>query len=541
MSSLPARSSKHPLRFATLAATMALAFAASPVSTSWAQADTPATSPLAAALPSFSPLVKKVMPAVVNISANIKPGADTSDDQDQDSLDNGGGDDDQDQDQGPDVGPQQRGFPQSPFDEMLRRFFEQQGRGGQGQGQAPRSTEHSVALGSGFIIDPTGYVVTNNHVVQNADKVTVIFQDASEHTAKIIGRDTKTDLALLKIDAPKPLPYVSWGKSENEQVGDWVLAVGNPFGLGGSVSPGFVSARGRDIHAGPYDDFLQIDASINRGNSGGPTFNLNGEVVGINTAIYSPNGGSVGIGFAIPSDLAKPVIDQLREHGKVDRGWLGVQIQQVTPEIAKSLGLPKEEGALVADVTAGGPAAKAGFQQGDVILSFNGHDINKVRDLPIVVAETPVGQAAKVHVWRKSGETDLSATIAQMPDNPQVALNTHGGNQNGTATPSENSTAMGLHLSPLNSDLRQRLHIGKDVKGVVVTSVADNSPLADLGLQRGDVIESVNQKATTSPQEVASALSDAKNAKGNQNVLILLNRNGVNQYVALSLGNQDNG
>ena len=547
MSLLPVRSSKLPLRFATLAATVALALAASPVSPSWAQADTPANSPLAAALPSFSPLVKKVMPAVVNISANIKPGADTGDDQDQQGLDNGGGDDDQDQDQGPDAGPQQRGFPQSPFDEMLRRFFEQQGRGGQGGqgqggGQAQRPNEHSVALGSGFIIDPTGYVVTNNHVVQNADKVTVIFQDASEHTAKIIGRDTKTDLALLKIDAPKPLPYVSWGKSDNEQVGDWVLAVGNPFGLGGSVSAGIVSARGRDIHSGPYDDFLQIDAPINRGNSGGPTFNLNGEVVGINTAIYSPNGGSVGIGFAIPSDLAKPVIDQLREHGKVDRGWLGVQIQQVTPEIAKSLGLPKEEGALVADVTAGGPAAKAGFQQGDVILSFNGHDINKVRDLPIVVAETPVGQAAKVHVWRKSGETDLSATIAQMPDNPQVALNKSGsGNNGGGTATAQNSSAMGLHLAPLNSDWRQRLHIGKDVKGVVVTSVADNSPLADLGLQRGDVIESVNQKATTSPQEVASALSDAKNAKGNQNVLILLNRNGVNQYVALSLGNQDNG
>jgi serine protease Do len=551
MSLLPARPPKQPLRFATLAAGVALALATAPVSASWAQADTPATSPIAGALPSFSPLVKKVMPAVVNISANIKPGADVSDDEDQqDDMDNGGGngggDDDQDQGQpAPHAGPQQ-GFPQSPFDEMLRRFFEQQGRGGgqgqgQGQGQAPHANEHSVALGSGFIIDPTGYVVTNNHVVQNADKVTVIFQDGSEHAAKIIGRDTKTDLALLKIDAPKPLPFVNWGKSDNEQVGDWVLAVGNPFGLGGSVSPGFVSARGRDIHAGPYDDFLQIDASINRGNSGGPTFNLNGEVVGINTAIYSPNGGSVGIGFAIPSDLAKPVIDQLREHGKVDRGWLGVQIQQVTPQIAKSLGLPKDEGALVADVTAGGPAAQAGFQQGDVILSFNGHDISKVRDLPIVVAETPVGQVAKVHVWRKSGETDLSATVAQMPDNPQVAMNSQGGDNSGNPATAQNSSAMGLHLAPLNSDWRQRLHIAKDVKGVVVTSVADNSPLADLGLQRGDVIESVNQKATTSPQDVASALTDAKNAKDNQNVLILLNRNGVNQYVALSLNAQDNG
>jgi serine protease Do len=528
MSSLPARLSTHRLRLATFGAGVALALAFSPLAQAQTAPPADAASPLVGALPSFSPLVKKVMPAVVNVSATLKPGADTSDEI-------GGDDQDQDQDQGPDAGPNQ-GFPQSPFDEMLRKFFEQQGR------PMPQTHEHTMALGSGFIIDPTGYIVTNNHVVQNADKVTVIFQDNSEHPAKIIGRDTKTDLALLKIDAPKPLPYVSWGDSDGEQVGDWVLAVGNPFGLGGSVSPGFISARGRDIHAGPYDDFLQIDASINRGNSGGPTFNLNGQVVGINTAIYSPNGGSVGIGFAIPSDLAKPVIDQLREHGKVERGWLGVQIQQVTPEIAKSLGLPKNEGALVADVTPGGPAAKAGFQQGDVILSFNGHEIEKVRDLPIVVAETKVGDVAKVHVWRKAGETDLSPTIAQMPENPQIAMTGHGGDNggdNGGAT-AQNSSAMGLHLAPLTGDWRQRLHIAKNVKGVVVTSIADNSPLADLGLQRGDVIEQVNQKAVATPGEVVTALNEAKNAKG-QNVLILLNRNGINQYVALSLSNQGNG
>src|SRR5579863_7810123 len=410
-------SSSQRLHFATLAAGVALTLAFSPLARA---ADTPAAaSPLAAALPSFAPLVKKVMPAVVNISATLKQDAVPSDDSDSD----------QDQ-SGPDAGPGPfRNFPQSPFDEMLRRFFEQQGR------PMPREhAERTVALGSGFIIDPSGFVVTNNHVVQNADKVTVIFQDDSQHPAKVVGRDNKTDLALLKIDAPKPLPYVSWGDSSSEEVGDWVLAVGNPFGLGGSVSPGFVSARGRDIHAGPYDDFLQIDASINRGNSGGPTFNLDGQVVGINTAIYSPNGGSVGIGFAIPSSLAKPVIDQLRDHGKVERGWLGVQIQQVTPEIAKSLGLPKDQGALVADVTPSGPAAKAGFKQGDVILSFNGKEIDKVRDLPIVVAETKVGDVAQVHVWRKSGETDLTPKIAQMPENPQIAMNGRGNNNDNGPT-----------------------------------------------------------------------------------------------------------
>ncbi|HUB97232.1 MAG TPA: Do family serine endopeptidase, partial [Stellaceae bacterium] len=346
-------------------------------------------------LPSFSPLVKRVLPAVVNVSVTMKNDVNSSDDSIQ-------GDDQGDQDQsgpGDQSGPN---FPASPFDQFLRRFF-QQGPNGmpmpeQGQGVA------RMALGSGFIIDPQGYIVTNNHVVENADKVTVIFQDNSKHPAKIIGRDPKTDLALLKIDAPQPLPYVSWGDSDALKVGDWVLAVGNPFGLGGTVSSGIISARGRDIHAGPYDDFLQIDASINRGNSGGPTFNLQGQVVGINTAIYSPNGGSVGIGFAIPSDLAKPVIEQLEEHGKVARGWLGVQIQEVTPEIAKGLGLPKAEGALVADVTKDGPAEKVGIKQGDVIVGYDGHDIAKLRDLPLAVAETQVGQTASVKVWRNGQE-----------------------------------------------------------------------------------------------------------------------------------------
>src|SRR5258708_6189270 len=266
-------------------------------------------------LPSLAPIIQKVSPAVVNVSVVLKS----------DQAAAMGGDD---QESGPDSGPG-GAFPPSPFDQFLKRFFEQQQGRGPNVPRPPQAGQH-VALGSGFIIDPQGYVVTNNHVVGEAGAITVIFQDDTKHPAKIIGRDPKTDLALLKIETSKPLPYVSWGDSDAARVGDWIMAVGNPFGLGGSVTTGIISARGRDIHSGPFDDFLQLDAPINRGNSGGPTFNQQGQVIGINTAIYSPNGGSVGIGFAIPSNLAKTVVAQLREHGKVDRGWLGVQIQEMT-------------------------------------------------------------------------------------------------------------------------------------------------------------------------------------------------------------------
>ena len=521
------RSRFRRVRAAALATTVGFSLAFAPLA--WAETTPPAPmaqaqAPAAMPLPSFAPLAKHVLPAVVNISVTEKPGTPTDDEQDASP----------DQDQGP-----QQGFPPSPFDEFLRRFFEQQNPNGLPRQMHPEHGVQRVALGSGFIIDPTGYVVTNNHVVQNADKVTVIFQDNTKHPAKVIGRDTKTDLALLKIDAPQPLPYVSWGDSNAAQVGDWVLAVGNPFGLGGTVSTGIISARGRDIHSGPYDDFLQIDASINRGNSGGPTFNLNGQVVGINTAIYSPNGGSVGIGFAIPSGLAKPVIDQLRQHGKVERGWLGVQIQEVTPEIAKGLGLPKSEGALVADVTPGGPAAKAGLKQGDVIESFNGHAINKVRDLPLVVAETPVGEKAKVEVWRDKKQVSLDASIGQMPENQQVAQNDRGSGEQ-QAEPSHSMTALGLKLAPLNERLRREANVPKNVKGVVVTDVTDDSPLAELGIQPGDVIQAVNQQPVTTPKQVADKLKEVQSGK-DKNVLLLINRHGTNQYLALSMSNGDNG
>jgi serine protease Do len=471
------------------------------------------TPPSAAAtiqLPSFAPIVKRVLPAVVNISVTEK--ASPSDfNMEEDNA-------------GPDQNPFQ-GFPPSPFDEFLRRFFQQQERGG----ASPIPEGKRIALGSGFIIDPAGYIVTNNHVVENADSVTVIFQDNSRHPAKVIGRDPKTDLALVKIESKKPLPYVTWGDSGASEIGDWVLAVGNPFGLGGTVSPGVISARGRDIHAGPYDDFLQIDASINRGNSGGPDFNLNGQVIGINTAIYSPNGGSVGIGFAIPSSLAKPVIEQLREHGKVERGWLGVQIQSVTSDIAKNLGLPHQGGALIADVNKGSPAEKAGFKQGDVILEYDGHDIAKLRDLPIAVAETPVGHVAQVKVWRKGAEVTLSPKIAEMPANQSQLAETESAHTSPTMS-------MGLKLSALTPELRRRAQVPKNVRGVLVTDVSPDSPLAQVGVEAGDVIVSINQQPVTTPKQAAEKLAAVRAEKGgNKTLLLLINRQGINQYVAMSV------
>jgi serine protease Do len=518
----PKTSAFRRVRAAALATSVGLGLILSPLAfAEQPGAPAPLTASPGAQLPSFAPLVKKVQGAVVNISVTSRAAAP-------------GGDDEQDTDN--EQGPQQ-GMPSSPFDEFLRKFFEQQGQRFPGTPR-PNPGVQRVALGSGFIIDPAGYVVTNNHVVANADKVSVVLQDGSKHPAKVLGRDTKTDLALLKIESAEPLPYVSWGDSNTLQVGDWVLAVGNPFGLGGTVSSGIISARGRDIHSGPYDDYLQLDAAINRGNSGGPTFNLNGQVIGINTAIYSPNGGSVGIGFAIPSSLAKPVIEQLRAHGKVDRGWLGVQIQEVTPEIARGLGLPKEGGALVADVTPGSPAGKAGFKQGDVILSFNGHDIIKVRDLPIVVAQTPVGEKAKVEISRDGKRDSLDVAIGPMPDNLEVAANSRGGDE--TPPEADNTSALGLKLAPLTEELRKRAGVAKSVKGVVVTGIEDSSPLAELGIQPGDVIQQINQQPVTTPQQAEARLKEAQAAKG-QNLLLLINRHGTSQYLALSMTKGDNG
>jgi serine protease Do len=462
---------------------------------------------------SFAPLVKKVSPAVVNISVTQNAAADSTVEE-------------------PDLG-QSPNFPNSPFDEFLRRFFDQQNQNGQRHlfPRMPSGEAHRIALGSGFIIDPSGYVVTNNHVVGNAGKVEVTLQDDSKYTAKIIGRDPKTDIAVLKIQANKPLPYVTWGDSNVAQVGDWVMAVGNPFGLGGTVTTGIISARGRDIHSGPFDDFLQIDAPINRGNSGGPTFNLEGQVIGINTAIYSPNGGSVGIGFAVPSSVAKSVVAQLEEHGKVSRGWLGVQIQEITPAIAASLGLKNEHGALVAVVSPESPGAKAGLKQGDVILSFNGNEVSRLRDLPRIVAETAPDTKAKMKVWRNGETTDLQATLGELPNTEQMASATGGQDEDESAP----AAASGMHFGPLGSQLRRELRVGKDVQGAVITRVDPGSPADDVGLSEGDVVVAINQQPVKSPQDAAAKLKEAAESS-KKSALLLLNRHGVTQYLGVSLG-----
>ena len=393
------------------------------------------------ALPSLAPLVERVMPAVVNISVELKEQATTQ------------GEGNTGNESASPLGPSG-----TPYDQFLKRFFEQ-------PFQFRNPAEKVMALGSGFIIDPAGYIVTNNHVVAKADKVTVIFQDNSRHTAKVIGRDEKTDIALLKIDTNQKLLYVTWGNSDDAKVGDWVVAVGNPFGLGGSVTAGIISALGRDINEGPYDDFLQIDAPINRGNSGGPTFNLHGQVIGINTAIYSPSGGSVGIGFAVPSNIAKHVIVQLQEHGHVTWGWLGVAIQNVTPAIAQSLGLDRDHptGALVASVTADSPAARAGIKQGDVITAAGGHEIKTVHDLPRLVAATPVGSKLELTIVRDGKQKTVEASIGEMPQN--VASAEPEAAQPGSGKAAD---ALGMELLPLDPQLRKELKAPEDLKGVVV-------------------------------------------------------------------------
>ena len=452
---------------------------------------------------SLADLAAEVTPAVVNISASTTSGGGPS---------------------RPRVAP----GPGTPFDDLFEEFFRR--RGGR---EAPPRPRRSNSLGSGFVIDPSGIVVTNNHVIGEANDIQVIFSDGTRLKAEIVGRDTKVDLAVLRVKPEKPLKAVSFGDSEAMRPGDWVMAIGNPFGLGGSVSAGIVSARGRNIESGPYDNYIQTDAAINKGNSGGPLFNMQGEVIGINTAILSPTGGSVGIGFAVPSANAKPVIEQLREFGETRRGWLGVRIQSVDEATAEALGLGSPRGALIAGIDEKGPAKPAGFEIGDVIVKFDGREVKESRQLPLIVASTPVGKSVEVVIIRKKEEMTKTVTLARLEDGEQHAS----ASSDGTAAeaPAATKRALGLELSGLSEELRRRYGLKDNLKGVVITRVDPNSTAADKRIQPGEVIVEVGQEAVSTPAEVTKRVEALKKDGRKSALLLVSSAQGEVRFVAIPI------
>ncbi len=455
----------------------------------------PAGAPL-----SFADLTARLQPAVVNISTTQRV----------------------------EVGRFPRFGPGTNLEDLFRRFQEQQTEDGQ------PVTREATSLGSGFIISPDGYIVTNNHVISGrdgqklVDTITVTLSDRREYTARVVGRDPLSDLAVLKVDG-QALPYVQFGNSQGTRVGDWAIAIGNPFGLGGTVTAGIVSALHRGIQGGgAYDRYIQTDASINQGNSGGPLFDLNGNVIGVNTAIFSPTGGNVGVGFAIPAELAKPVIDQLRATGKVRRGYLGVQIQNMTPAIAASLGLPKDRGEIVAAVEPSGPARAAGIQQGDVVMKVAGQEVTPDNSLSYIVANTPIGTKVPVEVIRGGKRMTLTASIGERPTEATLL------GQPEQVDPADKAEkdqpgaeaarkSLGLTLQALSPEIRQQLRLPDNVRGVVIAKVNPSSNAAEEGLQRGDIIVSVNQVPVSSPQEAADVVAAARKA-GRDTVLLFVQR-----------------
>jgi serine protease Do len=413
----------------------------------------------------------------------------------------------------------------SPFREFFEEFFNRQEPGS--PQQRPRRVS---SLGSGFVIDPGGIIVTNNHVIEQADEVEVNFADGLKLTAEVVGRDQKTDLAVLRVNPPKPLAYVEFGDSDAIRVGDWVMAIGNPFGLGGSVTLGIVSARNRNINSGPYDDFIQTDAAINRGNSGGPLFDMNGSVVGINTAIISPTGGSIGIGFAIPTAIAKNVIDQLAEFGVTRRGWLGVRIQSVGEDIAESLGLDQAKGALVADVTPTGPAEASGIKPGDVVVRFDGKEVNEMRDLPRIVADTPVGKTVVVEIMRDGKLEQVEVEIGRLEEGEVLAA------QSDNDTDLER-TLLGMTLAPVSDELRQRFNIAAGATGAVVIEIDPEGPAAEKNIEPGDVITEAGEREITGPADIEGRVSELQ-SEGRGTILLLVRktaRDGDPSFVALRL------
>jgi serine protease Do len=448
---------------------------------------------------SFADLVEHVSPAVVTISVDREE-------------------------------PVQQFDPQD-LPEPFRQFFQQYGQQFGRNGTQPR-VQRGQAVGSGFIIDPSGYIVTNNHMVENGKKITVKMTDKREFTAKLVGTDAGTDIALIKIDGVKNLPTVAFGEDRRLRVGDWVVAVGNPFGLGGTVTAGIVSSIGRDIGSGPYTDYIQIDAPINRGNSGGPTFDLSGRVVGMNSAIFSPSGGSVGIGFAIPASTVQEIVAQLREHGSVARGWLGVQIQNLTPDMAASLGIPNAKGAIVSKIVAKSPAVTAGFQQGDVVIAMNDKEIEDNRDMTRKVGALRAGDRADFTLMRNGKQLKLSANIAKRDDKQLASAN----DNNTPAMPPQPAAAnsLGLALVTLTPDAKRYYNLDDGAQGVLIGTVQPDSEAADKGLQAGEIITSVGNKPVRSPADIEQGIKDAKNA-GRDKVLFLVSNQQGDRYVALKI------
>jgi serine protease Do len=431
--------------------------------------------------------------------------------------------------------------PGTPFDDLFEEFFKRHQQGGQrGQGgndrpEKPRERK-SNSLGSGFVVDPSGIVITNNHVIADANEVTVIFTDGQKLKADVIGKDEKVDVAVLRVKPDKPLKAVKFGDSEKMRVGDWVLAVGNPFGLGGTVTAGIISARHRNIDSGPYDNYFQTDAAINKGNSGGPLFNMAGEVIGINTAILSPSGGSIGIGFATPAATVLPVIDQLQKFGETRRGWLGVRIQNVDDTIAESLNLGQVRGALVAGTDEKGPAKAAGLKAGDVIVKFDGIDIKESRDLPKIVASEPVGKEVEIVVMRQGKQIAKTIKLGRLEENEkQVALAGKRDEAGKKATAGPVAKALGMEFSSLTDDLRQKFAIKSTVTGVLITDVDPDSSAAEKHVQSGDVIVEINQEPVKDPADLSKKIEALKGGGKKSALLLVANGQGEVRFVALGL------
>lgn len=425
----------------------------------------------------------------------------------------------------------------SPFEEFFDDFFkkqQQEGEGGRGR--------RARGQGSGFVIDPEGVIVTNNHVIEGATEIVIDFHDGSKLNAELVGTDAKTDLAVLRVKSEKPLPYVKLGSSNNARVGDWVMVIGNPFGLNSSVSVGIISARNRDIQSGPYDNYIQTDAAINQGNSGGPLFDKNGDVIGVNTAIFSPSGGgSVGIGFAVPSDTARSVVSQLLEFGETRRGWLGVNILPVTDDIAESIALDKARGALVSAVIPAGPAEKAGFLAGDVVIEFDGRNVRAMRDLPRMVADTPVGKQVNVTVFREGKEVNLKVDLGRLDEDEKVASASDAEKKKDDEAKEDEKPAdgvvlqLGMSFEQLDDDLREKLKIAKTVEGVVISAVQSGSVADEKGVEVGDIVRELSQTEIKKPEDINARLEALKKADRRAALFLLENKAGELRLVAVRL------